>query len=246
MAKLIDIGFPSSGSSVSNGGTITDDSGNGVSLTVGGGAMGLTTGQGGTAGVADGTTYARSGANAILRPATAVTWMCWLRRTGTPSWGAIMGYANNAGWGLAYGFYTQSDDAAKIHMNLTSNLGETETPNNSNILTLNTWVHVAGVWAAADTTLRLFVNGSQSQTWSRTGANVLYDNASHGFGLFRSDQFTGEMASALEMDEARVFDTALSGSEIITEMNTRSGAAAPKSFPFRRNPSRGLIMRGKR
>lgn len=233
MAKLIDIGFPSSGSSISNGGTIVDDSGGGNTLTVGGGAMSLVAGQGGQAGVADGTTYARRGSTSALRPATAVTWMCWLRRTSASmNWGGLMGYSNNAGWGYAYGFYTQSDDVQKIHINITTDAGETESPNNTNILALNTWVHVAGVWTTADTTLRLFVNGSSSQTWSRSGANLLYDNASHGFNIFRSDQFTGEIASGAEMDEARVFDTALSGSEITTEMNTRSGGGGGVVSPY--------------
>lgn len=109
-----------------------------------------------------------------------------------------------------------------------------------------TWIHVAIVWAAADNTLRIFINGSQVTSGGLTGA-TLFGNIST-IEVMGSNVLSWNSGPSAPIDDVRLFDSAESGASITTWMNTPVGGSgsSSKSFPFRRNRSRGLIMRGKR
>ena len=80
-------------------------------------------------------------------------------------------------------------------------------------LTTNTWTHVAGTYDG--TTLRLYVNGVQVGSQAKTGsmpvsANPLQIGGDSIYGQY----FPGSI------DEVRVYNRALSATEIQSDMNT--------------------------
>jgi hypothetical protein len=80
-------------------------------------------------------------------------------------------------------------------------------------LPLNAWTHLALTYDGAN--LRLYVNGVLSQTTALSGAIA----ASTGVLHIGGDSVWGEYFQGL-IDEARIYNRALSQSEIQTAMNT--------------------------
>ena len=87
-------------------------------------------------------------------------------------------------------------------------------------LALNTWTHLATTYDGA--TVRLFVNGTQVSSVAKTGviatsANPLEIGGDSIYGQY----FAGRI------DEVRVYNTALTATEIQTDMNTPVGGGGP-------------------
>jgi hypothetical protein len=84
-------------------------------------------------------------------------------------------------------------------------------------LPLNTWTHVATTYDGAR--LRLFVNGAQVTSAAQTGTLRSSSNPLQiGGNAFFGQYFSGRI------DEVRVYDTALTASEIQSDMNTPIGS----------------------
>lgn len=92
-------------------------------------------------------------------------------------------------------------------------------------LAVNTWVHLAGTYDG--TTLRLFVNGAEAATQVVGGAIATSSGALRiGGNALWGEYFQGRI------DEVRVYNRALSASEIQTDMNTPV-ASEPPAIPPR-------------
>jgi hypothetical protein len=79
-------------------------------------------------------------------------------------------------------------------------------------LLVNTWTHLASTYDG--TTLRLYVNGVQVISRAQTGPIVVSGNPLQiGGDTFYSQYFQGKI------DEVRIYNSALSGSQIRSDMN---------------------------
>ena len=89
---------------------------------------------------------------------------------------------------------------------------------------LNTWSHLASTYDG--TTLRLYVNGVQVASRAQTGAIA----TSSGTLTIGGDALYGQHFSG-RIDEVRIYNSALSASEIQTDMNTPIGTPGPDTQP---------------
>jgi hypothetical protein len=83
---------------------------------------------------------------------------------------------------------------------------------------INTWSHLAVTWDGA--TMRLYVNGTQVA--SRAQGGTLQGTA-QGAGAVRIGNNTYTENFLGRIDEVRIYNRALSGAEIVTDMNTPVG-----------------------
>lgn len=225
-------GFPSSGASIGVGATITDDSGNGNTLTVATGAMGLATGVTGQAAVGNGTTHAATSSTTAVKPVNAMTLMGWIKVTGTTGYGQAFGRCNDdTGWGDAFSFYRINsnvfpaftvDNAGASNENDSSWVPAIHTP------TANTWTHYALTWDSVTDVLSVYVNGTLFASKTKTGTAIYYGsggNTTRFFNVFRNEQFT-EKAGNTQVDEIRVFNTALGPGQIMAWKDTPIGVTS--------------------
>ena len=93
-------------------------------------------------------------------------------------------------------------------------------------LATNTWTHVAGTYDG--TTMRFYVNGVEVASLAQTGTI----NTSSGALTIGGDASNGQYWSGL-IDEVRIYDRALSATEIQADMNSPvvAGTAPPPSPP---------------
>jgi YVTN family beta-propeller protein len=101
-----------------------------------------------------------------------------------------------------------------------------------NGLPVNQWTHVAGTYDGA--TLRLYLNATQVATQSRTGS-LEVNNAVVRIG---GNTYSGEFFPG-RIDELRIYNRALSQSEIQTDMNTSVSGAPPPPPPPPTTPTLG-------
>ena len=101
------------------------------------------------------------------------------------------------------------------------------TPNvySRTVFSLNTWYHVAGVYNAVNQTLDIYVNGLlDNGVLSGTVPAMQNSPASINVNIGRR---SGGFYFAGTIDEVRVYNRALSQTEIQSDMNTPVGAASP-------------------
>jgi hypothetical protein len=94
----------------------------------------------------------------------------------------------------------------------------------ANGLALNTWTHIAGTYDGS--TLRIYINGVLSASVARTGP---IDPSTYALTI-GADTMHGSYYSGL-IDEVRIYNRALGGTEVQTDMNTPISAGA-KSIPL--------------
>ncbi|HYH01113.1 MAG TPA: LamG-like jellyroll fold domain-containing protein [Terriglobales bacterium] len=153
--------------------------------------------------------------SASLDLTSGMTLEAWIRATTLTSWRTVL--LKEQSGGLVYGLYANSDTnrpSAHVYIgNETDTRGTTQIP-------LNVWTHVATTYDGS--VLRLYVNGTQAS--SRTlGGNIL---SSSGMLRIGGNTVWGEYFSGL-IDEVRLYNRALTASEIQTDMNTPIGSSSP-------------------
>lgn len=170
---------------------------------------------------------------------TAWTLMCWVQvgSNGNSDYGTAVNSGGSDAWGISLPSATQAKFWFK------SNTGTTDTPIYTHGLSSGTWMHLAATWSAASGVLKLFTDGVERSSTARGGSTINVD-----VDVIWLCGVPWTSPSTNPLDDFRLFDSAEDAASITTWMNTPVGGAPPagKSFSFRRNPTRGLIMRGRR
>jgi hypothetical protein len=142
---------------------------------------------------------------------TGMTLMAWVNPTANTSWRTVV--LKETSNDLAYALYASSDtNRPGVWMNTTSTQSVTGTAQ----LALNTWTNVAATYDGA--TLRFYVNGAQAGSKAVTPSMLVSGNPLQIGG----NAVWGEYFAGL-IDEVRVFNRALTASEISSLMNTAVG-----------------------
>ena len=198
------------------GGTTADATGRGNNGTLNGATW--RTGAYGSALNFDGNDWVNVLDGADLDITAALTLEAWINPSQIGGWRTILSkttsgtptnyyFALNGGE-LAFGFYTTG---WREHTTSGVNLGT------------GTWVHVAAVFDGTADTVRLYVGGVQRLVGTETGTPTVNTNPLRiGIG-FTSEAFAGGI------DEVRVYRRALTGPEIVTDMNQPIGGGAPST-----------------
>jgi hypothetical protein len=200
-----------------------DSSGSGITGQIQG-AKWTASGKYGSALSFDGnSSYVDLGSPAVLSQSTgSMTWTAWVYPAGTPpDDGQIVALSDdNSGWQLK----TTPDTGPRTFGIAISEGGSSHTQRYSNtVISLNKWYHVAGVYNAGAQTLDIYVNG------------ILDDGVL--VGIVPSSQVVPAIDATIGMrsggyyfngviDNLRIYNRALSASEIQLDMNTPVGASS--------------------
>jgi hypothetical protein len=170
----------------------------------------------------DGAAYVElpSGIISSLTNATLETWFVW---QGGGQWERVFDFGNNDGAnGETYVFLTplSGDDVTRGAFTLSGNGNETQV-DHSTYLPNNTIAHVAVVLDAAGSSMRLYVDGTlaDSATFDEQLSALEDDNN----WLGRS-QFSADGGAVGVMLEFRIYDVALSDSQVSTSFQAGPGA----------------------
>jgi len=198
-----------------SGTTAVDTSGNGITGTLSA-ATWTSGGKYGNALSFNGTTsYVSLGNPTQLKGTGSMTWAAWVKATATPpDDGNIISKQNgSSGWQLK----TSPDTGPQTFaLSISGSSGVVQRYSNT-VRSLNTWYHVAGVYNAATLSLDIYVNGVLDNGVLRgtipsaqtiPNQTVYIGRRSNGF------YFAGII------DEAQIYNRALSAAEIQTIMNT--------------------------
>jgi hypothetical protein len=149
---------------------------------------------------------------------TAMTLEAWVYPTasGGGSWRQVL--IKERSGGEAYNLYSNADtNAPTVYVVRAAAPGDPLDARGTSQLPQNAWSHVAVTFDNA--TLRLFVNGVQAGTRAVAGPLV----ASTGVLRIGGNAIWGEYFAG-RIDEIRIYNRALSASEITADMNTPIGA----------------------
>jgi len=204
------------------GATATDASGSGNTGTTSG-ATWTTAGRFGQAlsfdGVNDWVTVADSNS---LDLTTGMTLEAWVNPAAMSSWRTALVKERSGSGDLAYGLYAHNNDPNPA---VTINVAGAyyESPGTSQV-PLNTWTHLAATYDGA--TLRLFVNAQQVSSQAVTGAMVNSTSPLRiGGNAVWGEYFQGRI------DEVRLYNRALTSTEIQTDMNAPVGNPPTDTTP---------------
>ena len=196
------------------GTTLVDRAGNANTGAISGTVAWTTQGKNGGALTFNGTnTRVQIASSPSLNATTGVTLEAWVYPTANQNrWRAVIQKEVDA-W-----FLHASNDGGALRPAAGGTYGGTgafiAAPS---AIAINTWTHIAQTYDG--TTLRLYVNGVLASSAARTGAlEVNSSPLSIGGTNAYGEYFQGRI------DDVRVYDRALSASELATDMNTPVGA----------------------
>ncbi|MEA2240725.1 MAG: hypothetical protein QOD24_281, partial [Solirubrobacteraceae bacterium] len=201
------------------GTTAADASGQSNAGTING-PLRTTTGRFGSAlsfdGVNDLVTVADA---ASLDLTTGMTLEAWVRPTTIAGWRTAI--LKERPGNLSYSLYAGgSPSAPSAHVFTTADLDATGTA----ALPVNTWSHLAATYDG--TTLRIFVNGTQVATRAVSGAMTV----SSGALQIGGNTVWGEWFAGM-LDEIRIYDRALTATQVQADMTTPVAGGAPPPPP---------------
>ena len=201
------------------GPTVADASGNGNGGSISG-ATWTTQGKFGSALVFNGNALVTVNDSPSLDLTSGMTLEAWVYPTATPTTWSTALMKEQPG-NLVYTLYAGSPtNRPNLYIFLSAQLGIAGTA----ALPLNTWSHLAGTYDG--TMLRLYVNGTQVASRAISG-NILSSSGPlriGGNGVW-PEYFTGRI------DEIRVYNRALSATQIQSDMNTPIGVVPPDTTP---------------
>jgi hypothetical protein len=198
-----------------SGTTAADSSGNGLTGTLAG-ATWTTAGHHGDALSFNGTTsYVDLGNPTLLNSTGSMTWAAWVYATGNPpDDGQIISKANgSSGWQLK----TSPDTGSETFGVMVSGSTTSAQRYSKTVRALNQWYHVAGVYNATTLTLDIYVNGVLDDGLLR--GTILSSQAIPNLNVNVGRRSGGFYFKGV-IDDVRIYNRALSQTEIQTIMNT--------------------------
>ena len=198
------------------GGTTADATGNGHTGSIVG-ATWTAAGKNGNALSFNGTSNLVSIADAPdLDLTAALTVEAWVRPTTVSGWRTVV--LKEAPGSLAYALYANDNTARPASYVNTGGVDIEAT--GSAALAVNTWTHLAMTYDGSN--MRLYVNGGQAGIRALSGGVRISGNPlSVGGNNIWSEWFAGQI------DDVRIYNRALSATEITNDMNTPVGGAPP-------------------
>ena len=190
------------------GSTLVDASGNGNTGTISG-ASWTSTGKTGGALSFDGSNDLVTIADSAALDATrALTLEAWVKPTASgPRWRTVL--FKEHGKGMAYSLYTSERTSRPVGQ---VNVDNVERNALGAPLPLNAWTHLASTYDGG--TLRLYVNGTLTSTLSINGSLPASTGALRmGGNSIWPEWFAGQL------DDVRVYNRALTGAELQSDMN---------------------------
>ncbi len=194
-----------------SGNTVVDASGNGNDGTISG-ATRTTSGKFGGALSFDGiSNWVTVNDSASLDLTNGMTLEAWVYPTATMSgWQAVINKEQPGGFGAAYYLSANSDlNQPEVAVYTT----DWHKLYGGPALSANQWVHLVGTYDGS--TMKLYVNGSQVSSQPQTGGI----DVTSGVLRIGGNSYWGEFFKG-RIDEIRIYNRALSASEIQTDMNT--------------------------
>jgi hypothetical protein len=202
-----------------SGSTVADSSGNNNTGTLGTGLTWTTQGKFDNAVVFNGASYITVPASASLNLTTGMTLEAWVYPTAQGSAWRNVVIKERTG-GEVYNLYSNVDTLVPTVYVVTS---ATNSVSGQSQLPLNTWSHLAATYDNA--TLRLYVNGTQVGSRALTGSLLTSSGALRiGGNAVWGEFFQGRI------DEVRIYNRALSQTEIQTDMTRAIGGGASIVF----------------
>lgn len=205
-----------------SGTTVTDLSGNGNNGTINSATW--TTGKyGGALSFNGSSSYVDLGNPASLQLTGSMTWSAWIYAVANPADdGQIVAKSDNSsGWQ----FKTSPDTGPHTFgVAVSPSSGSRTQRYSTTTRSLNTWYHVAGVYNASAGTLNIYVNGVlDNGALSGTIPASQFNNSAVNVNIGRR---TGGYYFNGIIDEVRIYNRALSLTEIQTDMNAPLGATS--------------------
>ncbi len=147
-----------------------------------------------------------------LNPTAGVTMEAWVNPSALTGWRTVM-FKEQTG-NLTYGVYANTSSSrpnAQVFV-----AGSDRNVNGTAQVAANVWTHLAATYDGAN--IRLYVNGTQAATVAQTGAITTSTGVLHiGGNAVWSEWFQGLI------DEVRIYNRALSATEIQADMATSIG-----------------------
>ena len=201
-----------------SGTTTADASGQLNSGTLNGGATWSTAGKYGKAVSFNGTSGMVTVADkASLDLTNAMTLSAWVNPSATGGWRTVI--LKEAAPALVYSLYS-SDDASLPNAYVRTG-GTDKSVIGTGALPVNTWSHLAATYDGSN--IRLYLNGALVKTTAATGNMA----ASTGALRIGGNTIWGEYFAGL-IDEAHVYNRALSAAEVTTDMNLSAPPSSPR------------------
>jgi len=208
------------GFAAGNGTTTADASGNNLTGTLAGGTTWTTAGKYGNALAFDGmTSYVDLGNPPALQLTGSMTWSAWIFATANPpDDGQIIAKSGaNDGWQ-----FKTSPDTGPHTFGVAVSAGTTAHTQRYSTATraLNTWYHVTGVYNATAQTLDIYVNGVLDNGVLSGTVPAAQFNSGQSVNIGRR---AGGFYFQGIIDEVRIYNRALTQTEIQTDMTTPIG-----------------------
>jgi hypothetical protein len=209
------------------GTTLTDLSGNNLNGTIVNAAWSSSGKFGGALSFNGTSSYVDLGNPAALQLTGSMTIEAWVKAAATPADdGQIVAKSNGTGWE----FKTSPDTGPHTFgVGVSGATGSMTQRYSTTARALNTWYHVAGVFDASGRTLGIYVNGVLDNGTLRNTVPASQVNASVNVNIGRR---TGGFYFNGLIDEVRIYNRALSGVEIQSDMNTPLGSRLVFSQPL--------------
>jgi hypothetical protein len=209
------------------GTTVSDASGNGITGAING-ATWTTGGKYGSALSFNGSSsYVDLGNPAALQITGSITWSAWVKAAADPADdGQIVAKSDEtSGWQ----FKTSPDTGPHTFGVAVSSGANTRAQRYSTaVRSLNAWYHVAGVYDAAARTLDIYVNGVLNDGTLRNTIPASQLNSAVNVNIGRR---TGGYYFNGIIDELRIYNRALSATEVQADMNTPVGGSPAPLAP---------------
>jgi Concanavalin A-like lectin/glucanases superfamily len=144
-----------------------------------------------------------------------MTLEAWVRPSGVSDWRTVL--LKEQPGQLVYALYGSTDNGRPSGHVFTTGDVALRGPS---VLAANTWSHLAFTWDGANT--RMYVNGTQVASAALTGNAVTSTGALRiGGNSVWNEWFSGQI------DDVRIYNRALTATEIATDRDTPIGGAAP-------------------